>query len=80
VTVPYSEPEDAGEIKRRGSGSPPRLNSTGVYAFHAEFLLSRDNETSAEPHLGAQDHKAGQESGPTLFSFHGAANAPEARK
>ena len=38
----YSEGEGAGEIKRRGSGSLPGLNSIEAYAFHVEFLpLSR---------------------------------------
>jgi hypothetical protein len=56
---------------------PCSADSTEVNAFNAGFPLSRDNETSDEPSLGAQ---AGQESEPTFSSFCGAANAPEARK
>src|SRR5258705_1923379 len=50
-------------------------NSTGASALHADALLCCDYETSAEPHLGAQDHKAGQEPGPTRSSICCAANA-----
>jgi hypothetical protein len=58
---------------------PASADSTEVNAFHEGFLLRRDKKNSAEPY-SERKIKSGQESGPTLSSFCGAANAPEVRK